>query len=132
MTKQQVFKRAMLLNFGVALLIAAAGSLIGFLVIGSEGVAGALVGAGVAFSFGLLTLLSIQIGGRLPIGGFYGLVLGGWLIKVLLFAVLIGSFRGAEWLDGPTFFFALVAAVLSNLAVDSWVVLKGRIEIVQS
>lgn len=132
MTKQQVFQRAMLLNFGVAVLIAAIGSLIGYFSVGSSSVAGALIGAGVAFSFGLLTLLSIQIGGTLPIGGFYGLVLGGWLIKVLLFAVMIGSLRDAEWLHGPTFFFALVAAVLSNLGVDSWVVLRGRIETVQS
>lgn len=130
MTKQQVFKRAMFLNFGATGAIAAIGSLVGWLTIGAAAIFGALIGAAIAFSFGVLTLLSIQIGSRLPIGGFYGLVLGGWLIKVLLFALLIGALRGAEWLHGPTFFFALVGAVLSNLAVDSWVVLKGRIETV--
>lgn len=132
MTKAEVFKRAMWLNLAVAVLIAALGSLAGYLASGFSGVAGALVGAAIALSFGLLTLTSIQIGGRLPLGGFYGLVLGGWLAKVLLFAILIGALRGAEWLHGPTFFFALVAAVLGNLSVDSWVVLKGRLEIVQS
>lgn len=132
MTKQQVFKRALLWNFGVAGVIAVIGSLIGFLVVGTESVFGALMGSSIAFSFGLLTLLSIQLGGRLPIGGFYGLVLGGWLVKVLLFAILIGTLRGADWIHGPTFFFALVTAVLANLAVDSWVVLKGRIETVST
>lgn len=132
MTKQQVFNRALMLNLAVGIAIALIGSLLAFLLVDAQAIFGALIGAGIAFSFGLLTLLSIQFGGRLPIGGFYGVVLGGWLIKVLLFAILIGSLQDAEWLHGPTFFFALVAAVMANLAVDSWVVLKGRIETVQS
>ena len=132
MTKSQVFKRATILNLAVTGAIAILGSVGGFLAASSAGVFGALLGAGIAAAFGLFTLGSIALGGKLSLGGFYGAVLGGWLVKVLLFAVFIAALRSAEWMHGPTFFFALVAAVLGNLAVDSWVVLTGRIETVQS
>lgn len=132
MTKAQVFSKALRFNLVLALLIGALGSVLGWIFAQSAGVFGALIGAGVTFGFGLLTLLSIQLGAKLPLSGFYGLVLGGWLLKVLLFAILIGSLRGADWLHGPSFFFAIVASVLGGLAIDSWVVLKGRIETVQS
>jgi hypothetical protein len=132
MTKKQVFSKAFKFNLALGLFIAAIGSALGWMAAESAGVFGALIGAGVTFGFGLLTLLSIQLGSKLPLGGFYGLVLGGWLLKVLLFAILIGSLRGAEWLHGPSFFFAIVASVLGSLSIDSWVVLKGRIETFQS
>ncbi len=121
-----IYKRALALSAILMVIIGVFGSGIGFLFAGMAGVYSALIGAAVSALFSVLTILSIWIGARLPLGGFYGLVLGGWLVKVLLFAVTLGLLRGADFISGPVFFFAVVTTVLGGLAIDSWVVLKGR------
>jgi len=126
-SSDQTFSKALKLTSGLAGLIAFVGSLIGFLVSGSAGVLSALVGAGVATIFGLMTILSIWIGGKLPLNGFYAVVLGGWLFKFLVFAGVLLGLQGLDGFDGPVFFFAVVATVMGGLAIDSWLVLKGRL-----
>jgi len=126
-SSDQTFSKALKLTSGLAGLIAVVGSLIGFLVSGSAGVLSALVGAGVATIFGLMTILSIWIGGKLPLNGFYAVVLGGWLFKFLVFAGVLLGLQGLDGFDGPVFFFAVVATVMGGLAIDSWLVLKGRL-----
>jgi len=121
-----IYKRALALSAILMVIIGVFGSGIGFLFAGMAGVYSALIGAAVSALFSVLTILSIWMGARLPLGGFYGLVLGGWLVKVLLFAVTLGLLRGADFISGPVFFFAVVTTVLGGLAIDSWVVLKGR------
>ena len=125
-SSDKTFSRALKLTGGLAGLIAIVGSLIGFLSSGLAGVLAALIGAGVATIFGLMTILSVWIGGKLPLNGFYAVVLGGWLIKFLVFAAVLLGLQGAEAFDGLVFFFAVVATVLGGLAIDSWLVLKGR------
>ena len=121
-----IYKRALALSAILMVIIGVFGSGIGFLFASSAGVYSALIGAAVSALFSALTILSIWLGARLPLGGFYGLVLGGWLVKVLLFAVTLGLLRDADFISGPVFFFAVVTTVLGGLAIDSWVVLKGR------
>ena len=125
-SSDKTFSRALKLTGGLAGLIAIVGSLIGFLSSGLAGVLAALIGAGVATIFGLMTILSVWIGGKLPLNGFYAVVLGGWLIKFLVFAAVLLGLQGEEAFDGPVFFFAVGATVLGGLAIDSWLVLKGR------
>jgi hypothetical protein len=91
------------------------------------GVFAALLGAGVSALFGTMTILSIWFGGKLSLNGFYAMVLGGWLFKFLLFAGVLLALQNAEGFAGPVFFFAVVATVLGGLAIDSWLVLKGRV-----
>ncbi len=121
-----IYKRALALSAILMVIIGVFGSGIGFLFAGLAGVYSALIGAAVSALFSVLTILSIWIGARLPLGGFYGLVLGGWLVKVLLFAVTLGLLRGADFISGPVFFFAVVTTVLGGLAIASRGVLKGR------
>jgi hypothetical protein len=124
-----LFKKAMNLTGVLVLAIGLIGSAIGYLVAGTAGVMSALIGAFVAVAFSTPTILSIWFGAKLPLAGFYGLVLGGWLVKILLFAFALAALQDADFISGPVFFFAVVAAVLGGLAIDSWVVLKGRIPI---
>lgn len=124
-----LYKRALGLSGILVLVIAIFGSTLGFLFAGTAGVASALIGAAVALGFSTMTILSIWFGAKLPLAGFYGLVLGGWLVKVLLFAVVLAALQDADYISGPVFFFAVVTSVLGGLAIDSWVVLKGRLPI---
>lgn len=121
-----LYKKAIALSAILMLIIGVFGSGIGLMVAGMAGVYSALIGATVSAAFSILTILSIWIGARLPLAGFYGMVLGGWLVKVLLFAITLGMLQGADFISGPVFFFAVVTSVLGGLAIDSWVVLTGR------
>lgn len=122
----RVLKLGSLLVAGVA----GVGSLVGFLVSGGAGVLAALTGGLAAFIFTALTALSLLLGAKLSLGGFLGVVLGGWLIKMVLFLVLFGVLNRADWLTAssrPIVFFTVVAAVLGGLVLDTLIVTKARI-----
>ncbi|MCX6478514.1 MAG: hypothetical protein NT044_03945 [Micrococcales bacterium] len=113
-------------------LIASLGSLAGYFVESMNGVVSALIGAGLAFAFGALTVVSMIIGRRLSLAGFFGVVMGGWLIKLIGFALLARSLQGAEFINGPVLFLTLVAAILGSLVIDSIAVLSARIPVVEA
>lgn len=131
-SSSELFKKAIQLGALLAVLIAAVGSLVSGLIVGLPGVYAALAGAAISTAFSVMTIASVFIGSKLPLNGFYALVLGGWLLKVVLFGVVLALLQGAENFNGPTFFFAIVAGVLGGLGIDSWLVLKARIPTVES
>jgi hypothetical protein len=122
----RVLKLGSLLVVAIALL----GSLVGFLVIGISGVYAALIGSGAAFLFTALTALSVLIGSKLNLAGFLGAVLGGWLVKMVLFLIGFSMLNRAEWLtreSRPVVFFTVVAAVIGGLVIDTMIVSKARL-----
>jgi hypothetical protein len=54
-------------------------------------------------------------------------VLGGWIVKLVGFIVLIAVLKGATFIAGPVLFFTLVASILGTLVIDSLIVMKSRI-----
>jgi hypothetical protein len=123
------------LKFGLYLVvgISLVGSIAGYLVAGMSGVFGALAGGSAVFLFTGMTALSILIGSRLPLGGFVGTVLGGWLIKMVLFLIMFTLLDNAEWLTleaRPIVFFTIVAAVVGGLILDTMIVSKARFPVV--
>jgi hypothetical protein len=127
---KSVMTRVLKLGSLLVLGVTAIGSLVGFLVAGNSGLLAALAGGAAAFAFTALTVLSLLFGSKLSLGGFLGVVLGGWLIKVLLFLVLFSFLNRAEWLTlsaRPVVFFVVVAAVIGGLVLDTLVVTKARI-----
>lgn len=125
-----LFTRVLTLGSALIGAIAVIGGLVGYLVAGVSGLTSALIGASLTLVFATLTALSVWLGGRLPLGGFFGVVLGGWLLKIVGFALVIGALKGADFISGPVLFFTLVAAILGTLAVDSVLVLKARIPVI--
>lgn len=117
------------LKLGSALIgaIAILGGAIGFLAVGINGLYSALIGAALALVFVSMTALSILIGGRLPLGGFFGVVMGGWLVKLVGFIVAMKLLVAADFINGPVLFFTIVASVLGTLALDAIVVMRSRI-----
>ncbi len=128
----QVFAKALKLSALLVVSVAVICSIIGSLVVGIDGLWTALIGAAIALVFTSLTVLSVLFGARLPLGGFYGLVLGGWLLKIVLFALLMAALQRMDFIHGPTLFFAIVLSVLGGLGIDSWVVLRSRIPTIDS
>ncbi|CAI9387827.1 hypothetical protein [Microbacterium sp. T2.11-28] len=112
--------------------LAVIGALVGWAVGGVDGLWSALVAVVLAAVFLGFTGASILIANRwygdpLYVPIFFGLVMGAWLLKFVLFIVVLLSLRDQPWLNGPVFFVALVASVLVSLAIDVVVMLKMRI-----
>lgn len=127
----QLFKRVLGQGALLTGLIASLGSGAGWFVAGGDGLVSALIGATLAFVFASLTVLSMLIGRRLSLGGFFGVVMGGWLVKLIGFAVLARALQGADFINGPVLFLTLVAAILGSLVIDSIAVLSARIAVVE-
>ena len=124
-----VFRKVLVQGTLLILAIAIIGSLAGALVAGMPGVLAALIGSGMTLVFVSLTALSVWIGGKLGLGAFFGIVMGGWLVKVVLSIILVKVLLDNDAVHGPTFFFTVVAAILGSLTVDSLAVLKARIPV---
>lgn len=122
-----------ILRYGslVALAIAVVGCLIGGLTVGVTGVVGALVGTALALVFTGLTAASILLGlraskGTLISGAFFGIVMGGWLLKFILFIVVVVLLKGQPWVNTLVLFLCIIAGVIGSLVVDVVVIAKSR------
>ena len=128
--------RSALLFGGVASLgIALVGGAIGYSLVGSAGIWSALVGSAVAFVFMGVTAGSILVGqkasgGSIASGLFFGIVLGSWLLKFVLFLVVAFAIRNSDGLDPVIAFSCVIAAVLGALASDVVAISRARVPIV--
>lgn len=123
-----MFRKALILTSGLVGLIALLGMGIGYLVVGSIAIPSALIGSAIALVFSSVTILSIWFGSKLGLNGFFALLMGGWLIKIVVFALVLSVLSGADFISGPVLFLAVVASVLGTLAIESWVVLRSRLQ----
>ncbi|QNO38521.1 hypothetical protein H4J02_05835 [Protaetiibacter sp. SSC-01] len=115
--------------FATGLAVVAGG--IGVLVAGLPGLWGGLLGALLAFAFLALTAGSILLGQRLTVDDpnsplFYGVVLGAWLVKLIVFFVFMFWLRGQSWLDPWVFFLTVIVAVLGSLVIDALSFVRSR------
>jgi hypothetical protein len=125
----EVFSAVLKQGLLLVLAIAVIGGGVGLLVAGVSGLLSGLIGAALALLFSTMTALSVKFGGKLSLGGFFGVVLGGWIFKMVLFIAIVAALRGANFIDGPVFFFTLVASILGTLVIDSLIVMKSRITV---
>ena len=112
--------------------IAVVGSVVGALVSELPGLLSALIGAGMGFVFLAVTAASILLADRITKGDllspvFFALVLGAWLLKFVVFLVLVFTLREASFVDPVVLFVTLVVAVLSGLVTDLVAVSRGRV-----
>jgi hypothetical protein len=122
----RVLKQGSALVIGITVI----GAAVGYLMADISGVFAAFAGGFAALFFTGLTALSFFIGSKLSLNGFLGAVLGGWLLKLVLFLVIFSALNRAAWLTSearPIVFFTLFAAVIGGLIIDSLIVAKARI-----
>jgi hypothetical protein len=112
--------------------IAVVAIVVGALVDGGVGVTSALIGTAMGLVFLGITAASILYanrfaGGELFAGIFFAIVLGGWIIKFIVFIVLAVLLRHQPWVNSYVLFLSIVAGVLGSLIVDVVVVMRSRI-----
>jgi len=120
-----------------ALGLAVVAGTVGFFVAGLPGLWGGLLGAGLAFLFLGLTAGSILLGQKLTADDpgsplFFGVVLGAWLLKLIVFFIFMFWLRGQTWLDPWVFFLSVIAAVLGSLIVDVLAFQRSRMPYVDA
>lgn len=131
-TSTAVFKDVLKYGAILAIVIAVVGAVLGGVFAGWIGVTSALIGTLMAVVFLSITALSILIANRfigsdLFVGLFFGIVLGGWLLKFALFIVLAVVLRDQPWINPIVLFLSLIVGVIGSLVVDMVVVFRSRI-----
>lgn len=116
----------------VTALLAVAGATIGYLVAGTDGLWSALAGVLLAAVFLGITGASILIANRwfgddLYVPVFFGIVMGGWILKLVVFIVVMIVLRGQPWMQPTIFFVAAIVSILASLAIDVVVMLRMRV-----
>lgn len=121
-----VLRKTLVYGFAFAGLVAVVGALIGAMVVGPIGVWSAVIGAAMAAVFLGITALSILIAVRFDIVAFFGIVLGAWLLKFVIFIVVALALRNQPWISSTVLFLTLICGVAVSLVVDVVVVMKTR------
>ena len=113
-------------------ILAVAGAVVGFLVSGVPGLVSGLLGAAMWLVFLAITSLSIQLAINAtkddpgsPL--FFGIVLGSWVLKLVLFVVLSIWLRAQPWLDPTVFFVTVIIAVVGSLIFDVIAFQRARV-----
>jgi glucan phosphoethanolaminetransferase (alkaline phosphatase superfamily) len=130
-TSVPVLRRILIYGAVLALGIAVVGAVIGGIVAGVTGVVSALIGTVIAVLFMGITAASILVANRYAgresaVGAFFGIVMGGWLLKFVLFLVLVIVLKDQPWVQPVVLFLSIIAGVIGSLVVDTVVVLKSR------
>ena len=130
-TSVPVLRRILVYGAFLALGIMVVGAIVGGLVAGVSGVVSALVGTLMAVVFMGITAGSILLANRFAgseaaIGAFFGIVMGGWLVKFVVFLALMFLLRGQPWIQPVVLLLSIIAGVIGSLVVDVVVVMKSR------
>ena len=127
-----ILRTTLIWSGAVTAALAVVGGVVGYLVADLSGMWSALAGVLVAALFLGITGASILIANRwygddLYVPVFFGIVLGGWILKFVVFLIALMVLRGQPWIVPMVFFVALVASVLASLAVDVIVLMRMRV-----
>lgn len=116
----------------VTVIVAVVGAISGYLVAGLDGLYSALLGVGLAGVFVMITALSMLFANRwfgTPSFTvvFFGVVLGAWLVKLVLFLVVLFIFAKQDWVQDMVFFVSIAVAILGSLVVDITVMSRMKL-----
>jgi hypothetical protein len=129
-----VFRRIITWGAVLAVGLAVVGGVIGLLVAGGPGLVGGLLGAVLSVVFLGLTAVSVLVAlrvskGQMISGAFFGIVMGTWLLKFIVFIVVLVLLRDRDWVDFPVLAIVIIAGVVGSLVIDVVAVAKARIPI---
>ena len=114
----------------LAVLLIVVGGTIGYLAAGSDGLISVLLGTAVALLFSAVTAVSMMIAIKFEIAAFFGIVMGAWLLKMVLFIVALVLLRDQSYINTVALFISLVVAIVGTVAIDTLVVTKSRMSYV--
>lgn len=126
MNTSQILSRVLKYTGILAIVLAVVGGILGYLLAGSDGLISVLLGTVVAIVFAAVTAISLQIAIKFEIAAFFGIVMGAWLLKMVLFIAAILLLRDQPFINPVALFVALVVAIVGTVAIDAYVVFTSR------
>jgi hypothetical protein len=127
MNARSIFTKILSYTGLLALVIGVVGGGLGYALAGTDGLWSALVGVALAVVFAGITAASMLIAIRFRLAAFFGIVMGAWLLKLVIFVVLLVLVRDQPFVDDVVLFLALVVSIIGTLAIDALVVVRGRL-----
>jgi hypothetical protein len=129
-----VFRRILLQGAVLAVALAVVGGVVGLLVAGGPGLAGGLIGAVMSVVFCGLTAVSVLLAirfshGQMISGAFFGTIMGTFLVKFVLFIVVLVSLKDRDWVSTPVLAVAIIVGVVGSLVIDVSVIARSRVPI---
>jgi len=122
-----VFRQAlrdMLVLLGVLTVV---GVLVGYLVDGTAGVWGALIGVLVALIFSGTTVISVWRTSRSSPTTMLAVLMGAWLGKIVVVIVVLASIRHLDFYNPQVLAVVLMVGVIGSAILDARAVQRGRI-----
>ena len=127
MNARSIFTKILTYTGLLALVIAVVGGGLGYAFAGSDGLWSALVGVALAVVFAGITAASMLVAIRFRLAAFFGIVMGAWLLKLVIFVVLLVLVKDQPFVNDVVLFLALVVSIVGTLAIDALVVVRGRL-----
>jgi hypothetical protein len=129
-----VFRRILVQGAVLAVALAVVGGIVGLLVAGTPGLVGGLIGAVMSVVFLGLTAASVLVAirlskGQMISGAFFGTIMGTFLVKFVLFIVVLVALKGRDWVNTPVLAVAIIVGVIGSLVIDVTVVTRSRVPI---
>jgi hypothetical protein len=109
------------------LVLTVVGTSIAWMVDGTPGVWGALMGAAVGGGFILFTAVSVLVSARLPATTAGAVILGGWLLKMILAFVVLVLLKGRDFYSPGALVAMIVGALFLVLGAETLGVLRQRV-----
>ncbi|MBM3690826.1 MAG: hypothetical protein FJW76_02295 [Actinobacteria bacterium] len=101
--------------------------LIGFLVEGIPGIAGAGIGMGMSLFFiGLTSLLALATR-KLNVQALGYVVLISWLMKIVILIAVLAWLRGHDFYHRPTLMISMLIGLVGYLTIEALISLKSRV-----
>lgn len=130
-----ILRRTLLWSAVATVALAVVAGVVGFLVAQTAGLISGLLGVLIAAVFLAITGISILVANRWygdPIYTqlFFAIVLGGWLLKLGVFFLLMVLVSDQPWIHPTIFLLSIVAGVAMSLVIDVVVLMKMRLPVV--
>ena len=132
MSYSPLLARALRYGGVLTIVIAVVGSIFGWLYAQERGLVSALIGAVITALFMAFTTVSIMIAGKVTKDDsssvlFFGIVLGAWLLKFVVFIVILVLLRTQPFVEPIVMFLSILAAVIGSLVVDVLAFVRSRV-----
>lgn len=131
-TSTPILRRTLIWSAIATVVLAVVAAVVGYAVAQQSGLISGLLGVLIAAVFLAITGISILVANRwygepLYVQFFFAIVLGGWLLKIIVFFLVIVVLKDQPWIHPVVLFVSIVAGVLMSLIIDALVITTMRL-----
>lgn len=123
---KEIFRSALRATLVLLVVVAVVGVGAGYLIAGTEGVWGALMGVGVTLLFSGTTIWSMIFTADKSPSTTMAVVMGAWLAKMVVLIAILATVGQSDGFHRTVFAVIVLVGVVGSAALDMYAVAKGR------